>query len=278
MRIGTNADFTLVKGNDIYLTKDGGYVITGEAKNNSNDDEDHDVCLIKLNSAGKQEWTMLYRGNKYDAGTIILQTSDGGYVIGGETKSWGNGDRDIFLIKTDGHGSLQWAKTFGGSSTEMLTAIVELENGNFAASGSTNSFGQGSFDAFLIKVNKEGNLIWSKSYGDKSMNDAVALQKTSDGFVMGGNTIGTTSSSDVYLIKTDSEGNNCNGKDASAQSRNFVPVVKNISAITIVDKTASANMGSQSIDGSAIHSVHQDDYSRCFSLYRSVNRSSTEGC
>ena len=137
-------------GMEFKETSDGGYIITGET--------DTDVYLIKTDGNGDSLWTKTFGGSDVEKGNSIQQTTDGGYIICGETESFGNGDEDVYLIKTDGNGESLWTRTFGGSGEENGNSVQQTTDGGYIISGRTYSFGSGDGDVYLIKTDGNGNI------------------------------------------------------------------------------------------------------------------------
>ena len=200
-----NVDDSYV-GNCAIQTTDGGFVITGYT---SNPPLPYDVLLIKTDSNGNQIWSKTYGGNQRDEGYSVVQTNDGGFVITGETNSFGAGLEDVLLIKTDSNGNLTWLKTFGGTAYDGGRFVIEATDGNFVIAGTTISFGAGVYDVGLIKVDQNGNLIWIKTFGGTSSDFGFSLIQASDGnFVITGRTESFGSGwNDVGLMKVDQNGN-----------------------------------------------------------------------
>lgn len=122
-----------------------------------------DVYLVKVNTNGALIWQKTFGGTGNEAGYSVRQTPDGGFIISGITTSYGAGDRDIYLIKTDAAGNAQWTRTFGGSSYESYNGSYDIVNrvrctsdGGYIITGSTHSFGSGGNDIYLIKLNSSG--------------------------------------------------------------------------------------------------------------------------
>ncbi len=121
--------------------------------------------LISFTNAQADYWANTYGGDQEDIIRTIQTTMDGGYILSGYSKSWGNGDYDILLIKLNSSGDIEWQKTFGGSEKDYATYVCQLPDGDYMISGSTCSFGSGLTDALLLKIDINGNIKWSKSYG-----------------------------------------------------------------------------------------------------------------
>lgn len=157
---------------------------------------------------GAMEWNQTYGGSGRDEAYSVIQTADGGFALAGSTKSFGTGDEDSWLVKTDAHGKAQWTQTYGGSSFDRAYAVIQTADGGFALAGQTHSYGAGLTDAWLVKTDGNGMTQWSRTYGG-AMSDSTksVIQTTDGGFALAG----TTSSygaglSDFWLVKTDGRG------------------------------------------------------------------------
>ncbi|MDW7776151.1 MAG: hypothetical protein SCH39_07450 [Methanosarcinales archaeon] len=190
---------------DAVQTSDGGYVAAGMTKGMSNTD---DVYVVKLSSSGDVVWEHNYGGPKIDFAKSIRQTSDGGYIIGGGTRSFDVGIIDYYILKLDSSGNLQWDKHYGSSQTDICESIIQTSDGGYIAAGqSWLNIIDGN--VYIIKLDSSGNKKWDKSIGGGLEDGAYDIQQTSDnGYVIAGYTRSNGDGSyDVYVIKTDSNGN-----------------------------------------------------------------------
>jgi predicted secreted protein len=137
-------------GYSIKRTIDGGFIITGLTK--SSGAGGRDVWVIKTNSDGNQQWAKTYGGIEDDEGRSIDQTTDGGFVIAGITKSFGAGNEDVGLLKIDGDGDLLWITSFGGFNDDRGHSVRLTSDDGYIVTGNTYSYGAGLSDVWLIKV------------------------------------------------------------------------------------------------------------------------------
>jgi len=148
-------------------------------------------------------WTKIYGGVNTDKGRSIQNTNDGGYIIAGETRSFGAGPSDIWLIKTDSNGDTLWTKTFGGSSYDEAFSVQQTSDKGYIIVGQTSSYGAGLFDVFLVKTDSLGNTLWTKTYGSSNWDCGWSVQQTrDDGYIISGWN-GFSGTADVWLLKTD---------------------------------------------------------------------------
>jgi hypothetical protein len=186
---------------------DGGYVITGYTFTYGAGADD--IYLIKTDESGNLLWSKTYGGVSSDIPGSIQLTSDGGYIIGGFTSSFGTGGGDIFLIRTDGSGNLSWSRTYGGAGYDRAYTTQQTSEGGYIMAGTTNSFGAGGYEVYLVKADGSGNLMWSRTFGGKGSESGSCVNQTNDGgyFITGGTSSFGAGNSDFYVIKTDGSGN-----------------------------------------------------------------------
>jgi len=187
----------------VVQTADGGYIIAGLTI--SFGTGTYDVYLVKTDEYGNLLWEKTFGGSNTDMGFSVKQTKDGGYIIGGNSLSFGSGDYDFYLIKTDSFGNLVWQRNLGGTKNDFGRAVIEDANGDYIIAGFTNSFGNGEYDIYICKYDTAGNIIWEKTYGMSGGDWCYSIQKTDDnGFILAGFTNSTgAGEADVYLVKTE---------------------------------------------------------------------------
>lgn len=217
---GNDWDF----GYSIDLTSDGGYIVAGGTYSYGNGNED--MYLVKLNSLGDTLWTKTYGGTNEDEAKSVKQTSDGGYILLGNTKSFGDIDGDFYIVKTNSLGDTIWTKKYGGTLEEETGEIIEATNGNFIFSGGTLSYGVGE-RVYLMRTSSVGDSLWCRVYGGPNytfsnsvletatgkivfanttansgagMNDAAAFVADQDGWFINNTSYGSPQNDEVYSI------------------------------------------------------------------------------
>lgn len=179
------------------LTSDGGYIIIGDDKFR----QISDILLLKIDCHGNQEWSKSFGGSDNDYGIFIQETYDGGYILLGNTLSFGNGGQDIILIKTNSNGDKEWQKTYGGENYEYAKFLLLSSDGGYIFGGSTNSYGNGNFDAWIVKTDNAGTVEWEKTYGDIDMDQASSCQYSNDGGYIVGGTKSINNEARIFLLK-----------------------------------------------------------------------------
>jgi hypothetical protein len=152
-------------------------------------------------------WTHTYGAANDDGSYSVQQTSDGGYVIAGYTDIPGDGGYGVYLVRTDSLGDTIWTSVIGGDLGDYGRSVQQTQDGGFIVVGYTNSFG-GMLDAYMIKTDSDGEVIWTRIYGGNYYDAAYCVDQTSDGgYIFAGYTYSFgISMADVWLVKTDSLG------------------------------------------------------------------------
>ncbi len=213
------SDYDLL--NSIDQTSDNGYILggwsfsdaSGDKTENSNGGADY--WVVKLDSSGSIVWQNTIGGNDNDLLQIVLQTSDDGYILGGDSLSDISGDKtensigekDYWIVKLNGSGNLEWQNTIGGSDFDLLYDLIETTDGGFLLAGSSQSNisgdktenSQGASDFWVLKLNSLGDIVWQNTIGGDDLDSLQSVFQTSDGgYILGG-----ISSSDISGDKTE---------------------------------------------------------------------------
>lgn len=202
-----------------YSDKDDYYVGKDMVKINENNlliagHEDHvkffnsevNFYLNAINTDGQRNGIKRY-GEGEERSNSIISVNDG-YVIAGETDTWGNGAKDSYVIKINKDGDKIWHNAFGWTYDEVANQIIQTKDGGYITVGTTDSDHRNQKDVFVVKIDKDGNKVWQYHYGSKEHEEGRGIVETEDGYVITGYTKDTRSyNSDVYLLKIDKQGN-----------------------------------------------------------------------
>jgi len=189
-------------GYSVKQVKDGGYILIGSTTSYGSGGQD--VWLIKADSNGNEQWNKTFGGLANDWGSSVCQTFDGGYILTGDTRSYGSGGYDIWTIKTDNLGNEQWNNTYGESSSDDTGySIQQTTDKGYIITGSKTSFQTDLTDVWLIKTDGNGNMQWNMTLGGDDDYWGYTVDQTKDGtYVVTGFTTSYGSGSlDFWLIK-----------------------------------------------------------------------------
>ncbi|HYV92291.1 MAG TPA: MopE-related protein [Chitinophagales bacterium] len=235
---GTGDDFL----KHLQLTSDGGYILGGYSTSGISGDKtqgnqgNKDYWIVKIDADGAKQWDKTFGGTSEDYETVVQQTSDGGYILGGYSSSGISGDKtqasqggiDYWIVKTDANGNKQWDKRFGGSSDDLLWGLQQTSDGDYILAGYSSSgisgdktqASQGGTDYWVVKVDADGIKLLDFRFGgsgDDSNNETnEAAQQTPDGgFIFGGYSASGISGDksqasqgnwDYWIVRTDATG------------------------------------------------------------------------
>ncbi len=161
----------------VQQTINGGYIITGETTRN----EIVNVWLTKIDSIGNKEWNQTSGGISDDGRGYVQRTTDSGYIITGNISSFGDGEKDIWLIKTDSNGKEKWSQTFDGGDSDIYRSVHQTTDGGYIIAGWTYSFENDSSDVWLIKTDFDGNKLWNQTFGGQLNGEGISVLMTKDG-------------------------------------------------------------------------------------------------
>jgi uncharacterized delta-60 repeat protein len=190
----------------VQQTSDGGYIVAGAFGDPS------DVWVAKLNSTGGVTWKKSCGGSSEDCAKSIQQTSDGGYIVAGYTKSFGAGNGDVWVLKLNSTGGVDWQKTYGGGDSDRAYSVQQTSDGGYivagGAGGISGDLGFTSGDVWVLKLSSTGDVTWQKTYGGGRTDWAQSVQQTSDGgYIIAGYTYSFgAGTDDFWVLKLDSTG------------------------------------------------------------------------
>ena len=168
----------------VMQTNDGGFIVTGFSRSFSLSDH---VYLLRLDSGGNVLWERTFGGSSSEEGVGVFQTSDSGFIICGNTGSFGSGYLDVYLIKTDANGSVLWSKTYGGVDWDEVKGFYPTSDGGYVISGITVDLNVDKYVALVIRTDNNGDTLWTRSYNTRE-NDFVncIIQSAADDFLLAG--------------------------------------------------------------------------------------------
>lgn len=198
----------------VVQTEDNGYIIAGSSDSDDTDISSHigsyDFWIVRISAAGDLVWEQSYGGEQIDEARAIVQSGDGNYIIAGDTRSnntdvsHNNGAADLWLIKISPNGNLLWEKTIGGSSFDVARALVRTQDNGFLLAGSSRSDdidvseNKGQNDAWALKVDANGNLLWETTIGGSNIDFGYGIAELNDQSII---LVGDSTSSDGDIIE-----------------------------------------------------------------------------
>jgi len=191
----------------IIQTKDEGYAIAGGTGKRFWGEVN--CWAIKLDAKGNREWDNNFGGTGWDEIYSIIQTKDGSFITTGCVWSKGAGRGDVRVAKLDKRGNLVWDKTFGGSENDEARSIIQTDDGGYVVAGFTVSEDTGDRDIWIIKLDKEGNKVWDRTFGGTSEDwaNSIIQNKNGDYIVAGWTKSMGAGKTDVWIVKLDKRGN-----------------------------------------------------------------------
>jgi len=263
----------------IQQTTDGGYIVAGESYSTNGDvtgnHGDYDYWVVKLSTTGVIEWQKSLGGSGEDRGYSIQQTTDGGYIVAGQSAST-NGDvtgnhggNDYWVVKLSSTGSIIWQKSLGGTGSDVGRSIQQTTDGGYIVAGTSNSIdgdvtgNHGDFDYWVVKLSSTGAIIWQKTLGGTGSDNAYSIRQTTDGgYVVAGTSnsndgdvTGNHGDFDYWIVKLSSTGSIIWQKSLGGSGIDWAT-----SSQQTTDGGYIVIGGSNSIDGDITASLGINDY------------------
>jgi hypothetical protein len=196
--------FSEYRFKSVLQTLDGGYLIAGST-GACRDDCPNDVWLIKMSPQGQEQWNLTLGGTGDEEMAFVRQTADGGYVLIGNMGSYVADSSDIWFVKVDSNGNMQWNNTFGGTGQDKASSVSQVPGG-YIIGGYTISYGDIYPVSWLVKTHTKGEVRWSNTFR-RRIGDEQSIQQTRDGgYIIAGTTESGVNHTDFLLVKTDSNG------------------------------------------------------------------------
>jgi len=194
---------TNLYGTAVHQTTDGGYIIVGSIGGSWL----WDVLVIKADANGDLVWQKTFgKSGSPDHGSDILQTSDGGYIVLGDTTSYGQGSADLWLIKLAADGTEQWNKTIGGANFDEPKSFTKAVDGGYIIVGNTDAV-DGMGDVWVVKTNDAGEVSWQKTFGSSDFWEyGVCVKTTSNGYIILGNLLDMNWTENLWLLHLNTQG------------------------------------------------------------------------
>lgn len=193
---------------DIKETSDGGFIVCGSTYGSPIDTADLDIFIVKTDDLGYVQWASTFGGSGFDETNCVLTTADGGFLLFGNTMSFGNVMRSALVVKVDANGFLQWSKLFNSTNINLFYKAKYTDDGNIIALGSCYHDASGAFDHYVVKMDDNANMIWAKRYGSAAADNLYDVAMADDGYVFAGESYNTgTPTFDQHVFKTDFSGN-----------------------------------------------------------------------
>ncbi|HQV31422.1 MAG TPA: FlgD immunoglobulin-like domain containing protein [Calditrichia bacterium] len=199
------------RGRDVLQTADGGFMIAGYQT--TPDGLDRDAWLLRTNAVGDTLWSKVWGGSSSDELRSLGETPDGGFILAGTTRSFGNSGLEGWLIRTNANGDTLWTRTYGGPATDILNRVIPTADGGFVAIGQQFDATSGAYDLWLVRGSANGDTLWTKAYNGPhfsySSDYGSDIRATSDGgFFASGKATGlpNTTNSDAWLLRLNASG------------------------------------------------------------------------
>lgn len=215
-----------------------------------------DIRLVKTDRDGNLLWEKTYGGLLNDAGMDLLQTADGGYLLSGKFQSSLTDPSDLWVIKTDQFGNHLWEEVFGGLSMDMGYAISMGPESGYVIAGMTASFGAGGADGWLLKIDENGNELWTKTIGTSENERFTDILLTSGGDNILAGYSGTFDNTDAWLVKVGTDVGIAENSISECEIKIFPnPVVNQCNVYFFLGEQSSVSLVVYTLQGKMLRSI-----------------------
>ncbi len=196
-------EVTNLFGKAVHQTTDGGYIIVGDVGGSWL----WDVQVTKADANGDLVWQKSFgKSNGPDHGHDIIQTADGGYIVLGDTSTYGQGGYDFWLIKLAADGTEQWNKTIGGTTMQEPKSFTKADDGGYVIVGITDASDEMG-DVWVVKTDEAGELLWEKNFGNtETGEDGVCIKTVSNGYIVLGSLFDMNGTESLWVLHLDAQG------------------------------------------------------------------------
>jgi len=214
------------RGYSLALAKDSGYFLAGVCGPMGLNF--YDYCLVRIDDKGDKLWDRVYGGRRWELGYAIEPFQEGGYLLAGMSGVVGLGELyrlakviggvlpggsgfvapgryDVWVMRLDDSGEKVWEKSYGGSEDDRIYAMRNSKDGGYVLVGRSRSYGSGDYSAWIFKIDKAGELVWSRVCGGEGDDGAFGIEALAEGFLVVGYTSGV-GSKDFLVLRMDEEG------------------------------------------------------------------------
>jgi uncharacterized delta-60 repeat protein len=193
------------RGCEVIQTPDDGYLIAGTT--GSFGLSSGQIMLIKTDEEGYEEWRKYHGGSFAEVAESMQETADGNLIIGGYSETTEN-SYQVYAAKLSMIGDTIWTRSYGGADWDFCRQLVSLPDGGFAVFGQTFSYGAGNGDFYLLRLNSNGDTLWTKTYGGPELESGESIALASDGgfYLAGYTTSFGAGMHDIYVVRTDQDG------------------------------------------------------------------------
>ena len=192
----------------IIRTEDGNLMVLGTTKSFAKN-YDRDLYVAKISLEGKVLWEESFGGKRDEFAGGIAATDDGGVLVVGDSNSYGNGYKDVYIAKLDKNGKMLSSYIMGGEKEDSAQALTRTKDGNMVLVGYRETERSGDTDFFVLKLDQNGKKIWAKTYGEDQSDRLNSVVATEDGGIVatGATRSYRSDQTDMSVMKLDTEGN-----------------------------------------------------------------------